>query len=591
MSQPFERRRAEVENGDIANVFFEIADLLEIKGGDTFRIRSYRNAGMVVEGLPESLKTLYAGSGEDGLKGIPGIGESTRKKIIELLTTGRCAYHRELLAEMPHGMLDMIKVSGLGPKKAAVLHKELGVSDIEGLVRAAEAGLISGIRGFGETTEQKILRGIRELKTRSLQFKLSAVVPYERSFARYLGEVPGITDIAPSGSYRRWKETVGDLDILVACTDASSVMDRFVKHPDIAEVVSKGETKSTVVLASGLQVDIRVLDKRSFGSALQYFTGSKSHNVALRERARRMGLKISEYGVFREKGEVWIAGEREEDVYRAVGLPWIPPELRENRGEIEAAEEGRLPRLIERADIRGDLHVHTKESDGTYTLDQMAEAAMKLGYEYIAVTDHSKAVGIARGLDEARLMAQIRAVDEFNDRMKRQGRKFRALKATEVDIRADGTLDHPARALKKLDCVVASVHSSFRMGMEEMTARVIKAVRTGLVNIIGHPTGRLIGEREPYQINLEKVMDEAKRYGVAMELNAYPDRLDLNDVHCLLAKQRGVQVAVSTDSHSIHHLDNMAYGIHTARRGWLEKKDVLNAMPLKGLMKVLKRQG
>lgn len=581
----------ELENAEIAKVFFEIADLLEIKGGDTFRIRSYRNAAMVVEGLPESLKTLYAGGGEDGLKGIPGIGESTRNKIIELLTTGSCSYHRELLGEMPHGMLEMIKVSGLGPKKAAALHKELGISDLAGLERAAEAGLIRGIRGFGEATEQKILRGIREMKTRSRQFKLSAVVPYERSFTKYIREVPGVTKIAPSGSYRRWKETVGDLDILVTCSDARAVMDHFVRHPDIAEVVSKGETKSTVVLASGLQVDIRALDERSFGSALQYFTGSKAHNVALRERARRMGLKISEYGVFREKGEVWIAGESEEDVYGAVGLPWIPPELRENRGEIEAAEEGSLPRLVERADIKGDLHVHTKESDGTYTLDQMAEAAMKMGYEYMAVTDHSKAVGIARGLDEARLNAQIRAVDEFNDRMKRQRKRFRALKATEVDIKADGSLDHPERALRKLDCVVASVHSGFRMEMKEMTARVIKAVRTGLVNIIGHPTGRLIGEREPYQIDLEKVMDEAKRHGVALELNAYPDRLDLNDVHCLLARQKGVMVAVSTDSHSIHHLENIAYGIHTARRGWLEKKDVLNAKPLKELMKVLKIAG
>lgn len=579
-----------MENAEIARVFFEIADLLEIKGGDTFRIRSYRNAGMVVEGLPESLKTLFAEGGEDGLKGIPGIGESTRHKIIELLTTGRCAYHRELLGEMPSGMLDMIRISGLGPRKAAVLHKDLGINDLDGLERAAEAGLIRGIRGFGEVSEQKILKGIREMKTRGRQFKLSAVVPYERSFTKYMSEVPGIMEIVPSGSYRRWKETIGDLDILVTCRDARPVMDHFVKHPDIAEVVSKGETKSTVVLASGLQVDIRALDKRSFGSALQYFTGSKAHNVALRERARRMGLKISEYGVFRENGEVWVAGEREEDVYGAVGLPWIPPELRENRGEIEAAEERMLPRMIERSDIKGDLHVHTKDSDGAYTLDQMAEAAIKMGYEYMAVTDHSKAVGIARGLDESRLNAQIRAVDEFNDRMRRQKKKFRALKATEVDIRADGSLDHPERALRKLDCVVASVHSGFRMGIEEMTARVIKAVRTGLVNIIGHPTGRLLGEREPFQIDLEKVMDEAKRHNVAMELNAYPDRLDLNDVHCMLARQKGVPVAISTDSHSMHHLENIVYGIHTARRGWLEKKDVLNARPLKELMKILKRQ-
>lgn len=580
-----------MENSEIARVFHEIADLLEIQGGDRFRIRSYRNAGMVVEGLPEGLKSLYEKGGEDGLKGIPGIGESTRTKIIEMLTTGRCSYHQELLKEMPSGMLEIIKVSGVGPKKAAFVHKELGINTIDELEKAAEAGLIQNLPGFGEVSEQKMLKGIKDLKARTQQFKLSAVIPVARSFTEYMRSVPGIIDIVPSGSFRRWKETVGDLDILTTCKDPHAVMDHFVKHQDVREVLSKGETKSTVVLASGLQVDIRVLEKKSFGAALQYFTGSKAHNVALRDRAKRMGLKISEYGVFKEKGEVWVAGNREEDVYKAVGLPWIPPELRENRGEMEAAQEGRLPEQLQYSDIKGDLHVHTKESDGAHTLEKMAEAAMKMGYEYIAVTDHSKAVGIAHGLDETRLNAQIRMIDEYNDRLRRQRKKFRVLKATECDIRGDGTLDHPERVLKKLDCVVASVHSGFSMGIEEMTARVIKAIRTGLVNIIGHPTGRLIGEREPYQIDLERVMSEARKYNVAMELNSYPDRLDVNDVHCLLARQKGVLVAISTDSHSIHHLENMRYGVHTARRGWLEKKDILNTKGLKDLMKVLKGRG
>ena len=580
-----------MENSEIARVFYEIADLLEIQGGDRFRIRSYRNAGMVVEGLPEGLKNLFEKDGEDGLKGIPGIGESTRAKIIEMLSTGKCKYHQELLKEMPVGMLEIIKVSGVGPKKAAFVHKELGINTIDELEKAAESGLIQNLPGFGEVSEQKILKGIKDLKARTRQFKLSVVIPVAQSFTQYLRSVPGIIDIVPSGSFRRWKETVGDLDILTTCKDSRPVMDHFVKHPDVREVLSKGETKSTVVLASGLHVDIRVLEKKSFGAALQYFTGSKAHNVALRDRAKRMGLKISEYGVFKERGEVWVVGNKEEDVYKAVGLPWIPPELRENRGELEAAEEGRLPAQLQYSDIKGDLHVHTKESDGAYTLEDMAEAAMKMGYEYIAVTDHSKAVGIAHGLDEARLNAQIRMVDEYNDKLKRQRKKFRVLKATEVDIRGDGTLDHPEGVLKKLDCVVASVHSGFGMGMEEMTNRVIKAVRTGLINIIGHPTGRLINEREPYQIDLEKVLSEAKKYNVAVELNSYPDRLDVNDVHCLLAKQKGVLVAISTDSHSIYHLENMIYGVHTARRGWLEKKDVLNTRSLKELMKVLKGKG
>lgn len=582
-----ERSRFQMENSEIARVFFEIADLLELKGGDLFRVRSYRNAGMVAEGLPESLKTLYDEQGEDGLKGIPGIGESTRAKIIEMLQTGGCAFHRELLAEMPSGMLEILKVSGVGPKKAALIHKELGVKTIDELEKAAAEGRIQELPGFGQVSEEKILRGIKDLKKRTQAFKLSVAAPFAQSFVVWLKKVPGIIDIVPAGSFRRWKETVGDLDILTTCSDARAVMEHFVKHPEVREVVSMGETKSTVVLKAGLQVDIRVLEKKAFGAALQYFTGSKAHNVAIRDRAKRMGLKISEYGVFRENGQ-WVAGEKEEDVYAAVGLPWIPPELREMRGEIEAAQEGRLPVQLKRSDLRGDLHVHTKESDGTYTLEQMAEAAMKLGYEYMAVTDHSKAIGIARGLDEARITAQMQAVDEFNEKLRRLKKKFTVLKSTEVDIRADGTLDHPESVLRKLDLVVASVHSGFRMSMEEMTKRVVKAIRSGLINIIGHPTGRLLGEREPYLIDLAKVMAEAKKYNTSLELNSYPDRLDLNDSHCMLAKEKGVLVAISTDSHSIHHLGNIEYGIHTARRGWLEKKDVLNTRPLAELLKILK---
>lgn len=578
-----------MENNEIAKVFYEIADLLEIKGGDHFRVRSYRNAGLVVEGLPESLKALYAEQGADGLEGIPGVGESTRAKIIEMLTTGGCAFHRELLGEMPSGMLDIIKVSGVGPKKAALLHKELEINTLDELEKAAESGRIRGLPGFGEVSELKILKGIKDLKARTTRFKLSTALSYAESFREYLKQVPGILDIAPSGSLRRWKESVGDLDILTACKDPVAVMEHFVRHPDVKEVLSKGGTKATVVLKSGLQVDVRVLEKKSFGAALQYFTGSKAHNVALRDRAKRMGLKISEYGVFREKGEVWVAGEKEEDVYRSVGLPWIPPELRENRGEIEAALEGRLPAGLEFDDIKGDLHVHTKESDGAYTLEKMAEKAMQMGYEYMAVTDHSKAVGIAHGLDEARLNVQIDAIDGFNAVLKRKRKNFRVLKGSEVDIRADGTLDHPESVLKKLECVVASVHSGFGMATDEMTARVIKAIRTGYVNIIAHPTGRLIGEREPYQIDLAKVMEEARKYKVSMELNSYPDRLDLNDVNCMLAKEKGVLVAISTDAHSMRHLDNIVYGIHTAKRGWLEKKDVLNTRPLKELLKILRK--
>ncbi len=577
-----------MENTEIARVFDEIADLLELTGGDKFRIRSYRNAAVVVEGLPDSLRALFE-QGPDHLKGIPGIGESLRAKIVEMLTTGRCAYHDELLKEMPAGMLDILKVSGVGPKKAALIHKELGISSVEELEKAAAAGRLRELAGMGETSEEKILKAVRDLKARSGKFKLSLVIKYADLFTEYIGKAPGVADVLPAGSLRRWKEEIGDLDILATCKDPGVVMDRFVTHPEVKEVLAKGDTKSTVVLRAGLQVDLRVLEKKSYGAALQYFTGSKSHNVALRDRAKRMGLKISEYGVFKEDGEKWVAGKKEEDVYKAVGLPWIPPELRENRGEIEAAEEGKLPELLRVEDIRGDLHAHTRESDGGATLEEMAEAAMKRGYEYLAITDHSKAVGIAHGLDEKRALAQIEAVDALNERLKKAKKKFRVLKGTEVDIRADGTLDHSEGLLKRLDCIVASVHSSFGMPSEEMTRRVIKAIRSGRINIIGHPTGRLIGDRDPFEIDIEAVMDEAKKYGVALELNSYPDRLDLNDVHLRLAKKKGVLVAISTDAHSTAHFDNITYGIHTARRGWIEKKDVLNTRPLKELIKILKR--
>lgn len=574
-----------MENAEIAKVFYDIADLLELKGADLFRVRSYRNAGRVVEGLPESLRGLFADGGEDGLRGIPGIGESTRGKIVEMLEKGSCAFHDELLAELPSGLLDIMRISGVGPKKTAVLYGELGIKTVDELEQAAAEGRISGLPGFGEVTERKILKGARELKSRKALFRLSSVAPIARSFIERLSKVPGVDGTVPAGSFRRWKETVGDLDILAACEDEAAVMDSFVGHPEVRDILAKGDTRSTVVLKNGLQVDLRVLDKKSFGAALQYFTGSKEHNVALRERARRMGLKISEYGVFR--GEELVAGEKEEDVYRAVGLVWIPPELREMRGELEAAEKGELPKELKSSDIRGDLHLHTKESDGANTLEEMAEAAMALGYEYIAVTDHSKAVGIARGLDAARLSRQMEAIDELNARLRKRKKRFTVLKSTEVDIKADGSLDHPEELLRKLDMVVASVHSGFNMPEKEMTARVVKALSTGLVDILGHPTGRLLAEREAFAIDMEAVMDEAKKRGAALELNSWPDRLDLGDAHCMLARQKGVPVAISTDAHSVRHLGNIEYGIRTARRGWLEKKNILNAKSLPSLLKHL----
>lgn len=577
-----------MENSDLARLLSEIADLLEVKGADHFRIRSYRNAALVIEGHPESLRGLYESGGQAALTGIHGIGESIRAKVIEALTTGACGFLEELKNELSPGILDLLRVSGIGPKKAGLFFKELGIKGLDDLEAAAKAGTLQTLPGIGAATEARILRSIHTIRRLEGKFKLSVVMQYADAFVSYLKKIDGVKMVEPVGSLRRWKETVGDLDILVICKDPEPVMEAFTTHPEVREVLAHGQTRSAVVLHSGLQVDIRVMAAQSFGAARLYFTGSKAHNVELRERAKRMGLKVSEYGVF-DSRERMVVGATEEGMYKALGLPFIAPELREGRGEIEAALAQRLPRLIEPSDIRGDLHVHTDESDGGDTLSAMIEAAINLGYEYIAVTDHSKAVGVAHGLDERRVMAQIDRIDAVNERLKRRGAGFTVLKGAEVDIRADGSLDHPDSVLERLDCVVAAVHSGFQMKRSAMTGRIIKALETGRVNILAHPTGRLINEREAYEVDIEAVMDAAKKTGTALELNSHPDRLDLNDIHCAMAREKGIMVAISTDAHSVSHYANIRFGIHTAARGWLEKKDVLNARPLKKLLEILKK--
>lgn len=577
-----------MENLDIAKVFYEIADLLEIKGENPFRIRSYRNAALVIEGLPVNIKSIVERN-EEELEEIPGVGKSIHEKIVEILKTGKCGYHQELLKELSPSLLELLKVSGVGPKKVKLFYDELGIRSVEDMERAAIAGRLRDLPGMGEKSEEKILKGIKSLKAGAGRFGLAVGLSYADQIVDYLKQTPGVYDVVPAGSLRRWKETIGDLDILVTAKKAGPVMDRFVSFPDVASVVAKGDTKTTVMLKNGMQTDVRVLEKKAFGAALQYFTGSKAHNVALRDRAKRMGLKISEYGVFKEKGEEWIAGEKEEDVYKAVGLAWIPPELRENRGEIEAADKGKLPKLIEVEGIKGDLHVHTKASDGGNTVEELVDYAIKKGYEYIAITDHSKAVGIAHGLNEERLLKQIEEINNFNKRLTSHVSRFTVLKGTEVDIKSDGTLDHSEKALKKLDVVVAAVHSKFNMTEEDMTKRIIDAMETGLVNIIAHPTGRLLTGREPYPVNMEKLLEAAKKYNVAMEVNAYPDRLDLNDVHCKMARETGVMLVISTDTHHYLQMDYMRFGVNNARRGWVEKKDVLNTRPLNELLKLLKK--
>lgn len=574
-----------MENADIAKIFEDIADLLEIKGENPFRVRSYRNAALIISGMPESMRNIVE-KDEKELENIRGIGKSIHEKIVEVVKTGKCKFHDELLKEMPPGLLELLEVSGIGPKKVQLLYDSLGIKSVEELENAAKQGKLKNLPHMGEKTEEKILKAVQELKSHKGRFRISLAMSYAEPLIEYLRKIPGITAIEPAGSLRRWKDTIGDVDILISCKKGASVMDRLVRYPDVKEVIAKGDTKSTVMLKSNLQVDVRALDEKSFGAALQYFTGSKAHNIAIRDRAKKMGLKISEYGVFDEKTDKWLAGRTEEDVYKTIGLPFIPPELRENMGEIEAAEKDSLPKLIEIQDIKGDLHVHTNESDGIHTLEEMAAYAMQKGYEYIAATEHSKAVGIAHGLDKARVLKQIKEIDKINSQLK----SFRILKGTEVDIKADGSIDHDRDILEQLDVVVGAVHSKFNMTMEEMTERIIKAMSTGLINIIAHPTGRIVAVREPYPVDMSRLMQAAKEYNVILELNSYPDRLDLNDSHCRLAKDMDVMVAISTDSHNRQHLDYIRFGVHTARRGWLEKKNVLNTRPLSEVLKILKRK-
>ncbi len=574
-----------MENNEIASIFRDITNLMQIKGENAFRVRAYENASDVVDSLEHSLKDLHA-EGVD-LKSIPGIGKNISDKIEEMLLTGRCSKLEELFKTYPAGLLQILKLTGVGPKKAALFFKELGVSDIDALEAAALAGRIEPLPGMGKKTEEHILKAITDLHSVSGKRSLANPLSHAKEICAFLKAALGVIKCVPAGSVRRWKDSPRDLDILVVTDSANTVAGKvFVKYPHVREVLSKGDTKVSVILDDGLQVDLRILGKEDFGSALHHFTGSKAHNVAMRERAVKMGLKINEYGVFKVSDDTRVGGASEESVFKAVGLPWIAPELRENRGEIEAAEAGKLPVELQADDIRGDLHMHTTASDGSADILTMAEAAIERGYEYIAITDHSHATGIANGLDEARLMENIKAIDNVNNILAKRGLSFRVLKGAECDILGDGTLDYTVEALRRLDCVVGAIHSGFNQPRDVMTARIVKALSTGLINILAHPTGRLIGRRPPYEVDIEEVMKVAKRNRTFMELNSYPDRLDLKDTHLKLAKEMGILVAVSTDSHSPQGLSNIHYGIHTARRAWLEKKDILNTRPLEEVMEL-----
>lgn len=565
-----------MQNRAIAAMFNDIGDMLEIKDESPFRITAYRRAARALEDVGEDIAGI-AGRGD--LLKIPGIGKGTAEKIQEFLQTGTCKYYDELRASLPAGITTLMSVPEVGPKTAMMLNEKLRITTIEELEKAAKDGLIRKLPRMGAKTEENILKGIALIRRTKDRQPIGRVLPQAQEILEALRGLKDVKEIALAGSLRRMKETIGDVDIVVTSAKADAVMDTFTTLPRVKQVLAKGPTRSSVILDSGVQADVRVVEPESFGAALQYFTGSKDHNVKVRERAVRKGLKINEYGVFRVKDERRVAGTTEEDVYEAVGLPWIPPEVRENQGEIELADRGNLPTLISLNDIRGDLQMHTRWSDGSENVEEMARAATERGYEYIAITDHSQSLKFVGGVTIEELRENAKTCKKASDRV-----GIAVLLGTECDILPDGRLDYPDEVLAELAVVVCSVHSRFGMSREEMTARIIKAMDNPHVDIIGHPTGRVLGQRDPYDVDMERLIEAAKRTNTALEINASPDRLDLSDIHARMARERGVRLVISTDAHSRYELRFMEYGIAVARRAWVEPRDVLNTLPLKQLM-------
>ncbi|HEX9908800.1 MAG TPA: DNA polymerase/3'-5' exonuclease PolX [Thermoplasmata archaeon] len=572
-----------MDNSEVAAIFYEVADLLDLQGV-AFKPNAYRRAARSIEDLSEDLSKVAA---EGRIEEIPGVGKSMAKKIEELLMTGHLQFLNKLRSQVPPGLLELLSVPDVGPKTASLLYKELGISDIEHLKQAALEHRLRGLKGFGEKAEERILQGIRTLEAKGGRILLGDALAVASKYVAYMRSKVQIDLISPAGSLRRGKETVGDIDILVGDDDPGSVMDAFVSYPEVREVAMKGPTKSSVVLSSGLQVDVRVVESSSYGAALQYFTGSKEHNVALRRIGVEMGLKLNEYGVFERESGKRIAGQTEKDVYDVLGLPLVPPELREDSGEIDAAKKGQLPSLVEPSHIRGDLHVHSEWSDGTGSIAEIAAEAASRGYEYVVISDHSQSLKITNGLTPDRLRKQIEEVRKVEDQL---DGKPRVLAGSEVDIKADGSLDYPAGVLRDLDFVIGSVHSRFKMDKADMTRRILTAIDSGWIDVLGHPTGRIIGHRDPFEFDMDKVFSEAKEGKVCMEVNCFPDRLDLRDSHCRMAKEAGVMIALGTDSHRLEQMDFISLGVTTARRGWLERADVLNTLSAKELSNHLKRR-
>ena len=569
-----------MENIEIAKIFEDVADLLEMLGASVFRIRAYRAAARTVETLGTPAQSLLKKDG-NALVALPGIGKDLAGKIREIIETGELTLLKELTVQIPESVIQMIRIPGLGPKRAKQIYDQLGIATLAGLEQAAREGRLRALRGWKETMEAKVLQGIADLKTWRGRFRLVEADAAIRPLLERLEATRELTHLQVAGSYRRRRETVGDVDLLVTATAAEPVMERFLSAPEVKQVLAHGDTKSSIVLRQGLQVDLRVVGEESLGAALHYFTGSQAHNIAVRTLGVKRGVKINEYGIFR--GSRRIGGRHEADVFQAVGLPWIPPELREDRGEIAAAFDGRLPTLVERGDIRGDLQMHTTYTDGRDSLADMVKACGDRGYAYIAITDHTKAVRVAGGLSREEFQTQFREIDEI----RKTGAGPAVLKSAEVDILDAGQLDLDDETLAELDLVVVSIHSKFNMTKADMTQRVVRALRHPRVHVFAHPTGRLLGRREPYPLDMEEVVLVAHDHGVLLEVNAQPDRLDLNDIYCQMARDAGVKLVISTDAHRIAELDNMRYGVDQARRGWCQPADIANTRSLDAFLKLI----
>jgi DNA polymerase (family 10) len=559
-------------------MLYELAELTDLKG-DMFKRNAYRKAAQSIEALDGEVSNYHA---QGRLETIPGVGKAIAGKIAEMLETGRVKRLDELRAEYPPGIIELMKVPEIGPKTLVTLYRELGIKDLDDLRAAAERHRIRKLKGFGERSEENILRGIQLVQGQSGRMLLGRALPIAEAVADHL-RGSGFSEVSVAGSLRRWRDTIGDIDLLVGSDEPITAMDAFTSYPAVASVVSKGLTRSTVRLSDGTQVDLRVVPRSSYGAALQYFTGSKDHNVVMRRLAIQKGFMLNEYGLFRRDGKERVAGEDEDAIYRMLDLEPIPPELREDRGEIEAAERHRLPRLVRQEDVLGDFHVHTTMSDGKATMWEIAAEALRRGYRYIGVTDHSMSLHIAHGLPVEDLLASI---DETRQLSRELG--IEVLRGAEVDIMEDGSLDYPEDVLSQLDYVIGSVHSKLGMPRDEMTERLLTALSNRELNVLGHPSGRLIGKRDAYQVDMDRVMEEVARTNALMEVNGSIERMDLNDLNCRKAKEMGVMVMLGTDSHWLSQLDNMRYAVHTARRGWLESGDVLNTLPLERVKEIFK---